>query len=112
MQRRIVIGAAALLASALAYAASDHMPRGFMERLDVDHDGHISQSEAKSAPRLSEHFAAADRDHDGVLSRQEVTDFARQGHRAPRQDAKAGAEGRPLNLHMPQPGADRAAPTQ
>lgn len=113
MQRRILIGAVGLAVSALAFAASDHLPRGFMERLDVDHDGHLSQSEAKSAPRLSDHFAAADRDHDGVLSRQEVADFAHQAPRAPRRDAKAaGTDDRKPDLHMPEPATDQHAPTQ
>jgi hypothetical protein len=41
------------------------------DKLDVNHDGKLSQDEAQAAPTVSTNFAAADRDHDGTVSKDE-----------------------------------------
>lgn len=41
-------------------------------RLDSDHDGKITKSEASKGPRLSKHFDAIDTNHDGFVTRAEL----------------------------------------
>lgn len=44
--------------------------------LDTDGDRRISPDEARAAPQLTRHFAAADRNNDGVIDRAEFSAFA------------------------------------
>lgn len=48
---------------------------GRFERLDADHDGYISRSEARKDPTLNSQFSKADKNHDGKLSDAEYRDL-------------------------------------
>jgi Ca2+-binding EF-hand superfamily protein len=76
--RTIIIGASAFaLAMGSAFAAdnkaksakTDNDP-GFT-KLDKDHDGYLSRTEAAANPQLAKRFKEADKDGDGKLSRKE-----------------------------------------
>jgi hypothetical protein len=41
------------------------------DKLDMNHDGKLSQDEAQAAPTVATNFTAADRDHDGTVSKDE-----------------------------------------
>jgi Ca2+-binding EF-hand superfamily protein len=53
-------------------------------RLDNDHDGKISKSEASKGPRLSKHFDAIDTNHDGFVTRAELAAAFAARHIDPR----------------------------
>ena len=44
-----------------------------LARLDTDKDGKISKDEASKGPRLSKHFDEVDTDHDGFVTKAELT---------------------------------------
>jgi Ca2+-binding EF-hand superfamily protein len=74
-----VAATTSLLVSAPAYAADRTRPpvnekvdRVFA-RLDADHDGRISRSEAEPARRLARRFDKLDADRDGYVTRGELT---------------------------------------
>ena len=76
--RTMLIGASAIaLAMGSAFAAdnkaksakTDNDP-GF-NKLDKDHDGYLSRTEAAGNPQLAKRFKEADKDGDGKLSRKE-----------------------------------------
>jgi len=70
---------AVLAAPALALADDDartklaHHVDDVFARLDTDKDGRISKDEASAGPRLSKHFDKVDVDHDGFITRAELT---------------------------------------
>lgn len=50
---------------------------------DTNHDGYLSRDEAaQGTPRLAAHFDEIDSDHDGQLSRQEIIAFMQQHRRS------------------------------
>jgi|SRR5882724_3631727 len=49
------------------------------DKLDVNHDGKLSQDEAAAAPTVATNFAAADRDHDGTVSKDEFLSAFKAG---------------------------------
>jgi Ca2+-binding EF-hand superfamily protein len=71
------LSVAALAAPALADDATNtkrakHVD-DVMARLDTNKDGKISKDEASKGPRLSKHFDDVDADHDGFVTRAELT---------------------------------------
>src|SRR5919198_5415575 len=73
---------AALAFGALACAPSLAIAAGFDE-LDASADRAIDRAEAARDAELERHFAAADTDNDGRLSREEFVLWRRKGARAP-----------------------------
>jgi Ca2+-binding EF-hand superfamily protein len=77
LARTVIIGASAFaLAMGSAFAAdkaksakADNDP-GF-NKLDKDHDGYLSRTEAAGNPQLAKRFKEADKNGDGKLSRTE-----------------------------------------
>ena len=58
--------------------------------LDRNHDGYLSREEVSQHPRLAEAFDAADTDHNGLVSPEELRDLAhsvREQHQAGRPPA-------------------------
>jgi len=51
-----------------------------LARLDTDKDGRISKDEASKGPRLSKHFDEVDADHDGFITKAELS--TAMAHRA------------------------------
>jgi Ca2+-binding EF-hand superfamily protein len=50
---------------------------------DTNHDGYLSRDEAaQGTPRLAAHFDEIDSDHDGQLSKQEIIAFMQQHRRS------------------------------
>jgi Ca2+-binding EF-hand superfamily protein len=77
------LGVAGLAAPALAddttsTKVAKHVDAVFA-RLDTDKDGKISKGEASKGPRLSKHFDEVDADHDGFVTRAELS--AAMAHR-------------------------------
>ncbi len=78
MKRFLACTAAALLSGAaisqgeeLPPPATTPAPTSVFDGLDADHDGRIAQQEAQAHPTVAEHFATADADGDGALSKEE-----------------------------------------
>jgi Ca2+-binding EF-hand superfamily protein len=77
------LAAAGLTATTLVSPAfaddTDHKARlekhvdDVFARLDTDKDGKISKDEASKGPRLSKHFDEVDADHDGFVTRAELS---------------------------------------
>jgi hypothetical protein len=78
---KLVLVVAGVLALAAAPTFADDAPARsvdavvgrIMARLDTDRDDRISRTEAEPAKRLVAHFDAIDADHDGFLSRAEIS---------------------------------------
>jgi len=49
------------------------------DKLDVNHDGKLTQDEAQAAPTVATNFSAADRDHDGTVSKEEFLSAFKAG---------------------------------
>lgn len=67
MKKHMLLGAASLLASSLAFAQGG----ASFEQLDQDGDKNISQQEAQTEQDLSTNFDQWDQDSDNVLSQDE-----------------------------------------
>ena len=75
---KTIIAIAATFATAFSAAvfAGEGGPRGDgMKKADTNADGMISREEAKSKPRLAQHFDEIDTNKDGQLSREEMRAF-------------------------------------
>ena len=46
-------------------------PTSVFDALDADHDGKVAQQEAQAHPTVAEHFAKADANGDGALTKEE-----------------------------------------
>lgn len=80
-QRFIAVAVAAVLSIGLAVAEDDTSMKGAdstFKSLDRDSDQRLSKTEASGDKMLSEHFAAADADGDGYLSKAEVSAHMKQ----------------------------------
>ena len=65
-------------------------------KADKDHDGLLDKDEAKALPRIAKHFDEIDTDHDGKLTRDEIHAYMkarREAHKNKKSgDAPAAAE--------------------
>jgi hypothetical protein len=64
MKKHLLTALALTAVSGLAWAGSGKVS---FEDLDTNHDGQISQDEAKKAPEIAKKFVQADTNHDGKL---------------------------------------------
>ena len=77
MKARLLIAVlAAGAVTALAYAAD--LKDASFDSLDKDKDGVITASEARANPAVASRFAAADKNQDGYLSREEFAQLRGQ----------------------------------
>jgi hypothetical protein len=51
--------------------AQPAQPTSVFDALDADHDGKVAQQEAQAHPTVAEHFAKADANGDGTLTKEE-----------------------------------------
>jgi Ca2+-binding protein (EF-Hand superfamily) len=75
------LGSAVLLVNSDAFAQGRQ--GGFMERLkaaDKNADGMLSRDEAASLPRISQHFDEIDANHDGFITFEELHAFGKAHH--------------------------------
>lgn len=80
IQRLIPVALCAMFAAAAVSAQSGAV---IFEQLDTDHDGEISQKEARGHDELSKSFAYADKDSDGSLSVDEFSAFMNRDQMVP-----------------------------
>jgi len=89
------LGVAALAAPAFADDATSTKRAKHVDdvlaRLDTNKDGKISKDEASKGPRLSKHFDEVDTDHDGFVTKAELT--AAMAHHAKAKQPPAGSNG-------------------
>src|SRR5512138_1592263 len=77
------LGSAVLLANADAFAQAPERHGAFMERLkaaDKNADGMLSRDEAASLPRLLQNFDAIDANKDGFITFEELRAFHQAHH--------------------------------
>jgi hypothetical protein len=84
----------------LAQNAKPELQPVDFNKLDTNHDGKLSQSEAKGVPELLAEFAALDANHDGFLSVQEFEAWPR-AKKARAQDPGTVPGGSNGAQHMP-----------
>jgi len=80
IQRLIPVALCAIFSAAAVSAQSGAV---IFEELDTDHNGEISQKEAKEHGELSKSFTQADKSGDGSLSVDEFTAFMNRGQMVP-----------------------------
>lgn len=80
IQRLIPVAFCAMFATAAVSAQSGAV---IFEELDTDHNGEISQKEAREHGELSKGFAHADKNGDGSLSVDEFSAFMNKGQIVP-----------------------------
>lgn len=70
----LIVALSALSVSSLAFAAESKTQEQF-NKLDTNHDGYISQDEAKAQPDLSENYSQADTNKNGQIDESEFSAF-------------------------------------
>jgi Ca2+-binding EF-hand superfamily protein len=75
IQEMLIVFAVALLPLGVNAAGDAAMIKERFDKLDANHDGYISQNEAKAHERLRERWSSADADKDGKLEASEFSAF-------------------------------------
>jgi Ca2+-binding EF-hand superfamily protein len=68
----LIVAAALFSASVLAQSESQPSTDSAFDALDANKDGHIDKSEAQASLPVTQGFATADTNHDGVITREEL----------------------------------------
>lgn len=75
MQEILIVVAVALLPLGVNAAGDTAQIKERFDKLDANHDGYISQTEARAHERLRERWSVADKDKDGKLEASEFSAF-------------------------------------